>query len=104
MIGLAGSLLVFTGLWHALEWLMGGRNKDTVRLIPFGIIYVVLGFLIVTFRGGQIVLIVALVITLIGLVGAFMTRKTSQVRPWVSWVFIALDVIIIAGLGLALVG
>ncbi len=104
MMGLAGSLLVFTGLWHAFEWMMGGRNKDTVRLIPFGIIYVVLGFLIVTFRGGQTVLIVAAVVTLIGLVGAFLTRKTAQVRGWVTWVFIIIDVVILVGLVLALLG
>jgi len=102
MIGLAGSLLVFTGFWHALEWLMGGRTRDTLRLIPFGIIYVVLGFLIVTFRGGQVVYIIALLITLTGLVGAILTRKTAQVRPWVTWVFIVIDVVIIVALGLAL--
>jgi len=104
LLGLAGSLLVFTGLWHAFEWMMGGRNKDTLRLIPFGIIYAVLGFLIVTFRGGQTVLIVALVITLIGLIGAFVTRKTAQVRPWVTWAFIIIDVIIIVALASALMG
>ncbi len=103
-MGLAGSLLVFTGFWHAFEWLMGGRNKDTLRLIPFGIVYAVLGFLIVTFSGGQTVLIVALVITVIGLLGAIVTRKTAQVRPWVTWVFILIDLIIIAALGLALAG
>ncbi len=103
-MGLAGSLLVFTGFWHAFEWLMGGRNKDTLRLIPFGIVYAVLGFLIVTFSGGQTVLIVALVITVIGLLGAIVTRKTAQVRPSVTWVFIVIDLIIIAALGLALAG
>ena len=36
-MGSGGALLVFTGFRHALEWLMGGRNKDTLRLIPFGI-------------------------------------------------------------------
>jgi len=103
-LGIAGALLVFTGVWHALEWLMGGRNKDTVRLIPFGLIYIVLGYLIVTFKGGSTVLIVALVVTLIGLVGALVTRKKAQVRPWVTWVFIIIDVIIIAFLAMALLG
>lgn len=99
MLGLAGSLLVFTGFWHALEWLMGGRNKDTLRLIPFGLIYLVLGYLIVTFTGGSIVAIIALVVTAIGLVGALVIRKTAQIRPWVIWTFIIIDVIIIAALG-----
>ena len=99
-MGLAGALLVFTGFWHALEWLMGGRNKDTLRLIPFGIIYIVLGYLIVTFTGGNTVAIVALVVTAIGLIGALVTRKTAQVRPWVTWVFVIIDIVIIASIAL----
>lgn len=99
-MGLAGALLVFTGFWHALEWLMGGRNKDTLRLIPFGIIYIVLGYLIVTFTGGNTVAIVALVVTAIGLIGALVTRKTAMVRPWVTWVFVIIDIVIIASIAL----
>lgn len=97
-MGLAGSLLVFTGFWHVLEWLMGGRNKDTLRLIPFGLIYIVLGYLIVTFSGGSTVVVVALIFTLIGITAAMVTRKTAQVRPWVMWVFILIDVVIIISL------
>jgi len=103
-MGLAGSLLVFTGFWHALEWLMGGRNKDTLRLIPVGLIYIVLGYLIVTFTGGTTVVIVALIFTLIGLIGALVTRKTAQVRPWVTWVFIIIDLVIIAALAMYFLG
>jgi len=103
-MGLAGALLVFTGFWHALEWLMGGRNKDTLRLIPAGIIYIVLGYLIVTFTGGSIVIPIALFVTAIGLVVALLTRKTAQVRAWVTWVFIVIDIAIIALLGFTLLG
>jgi len=101
-MGLAGSLLVFTGFWHALEWLMGGRNKDTLSLIPFGLIYIVLGYLIVTFTGGSIVVIIALIMATIGLIAALVIRKTSRVRQWVLWVFIIIDVVIIGSLGFAL--
>lgn len=97
-MGLAGSLLVFTGFWHLFEWLMGGRNKDTLRLIPFGIVYIILGYLIVTLTGGSIVAWIALAVTLVGLIAAYSTRKSSQVRPWVTWVFIIVDVLIILGL------
>ena len=83
-MGLAGSLLVFTGFWHTLEWLMGGRNKDTLRLVPVGIIYILLGYLMVTFTGGSTVVAVALIFTLIGLMGAIVTRKTTLVQPWVN--------------------
>jgi len=102
MLGLAGSLLVFTGCWHAFEWLMGGRNKDTLRLIPIGIIYILLGYLIVTFTGGSTVQITALVVTLLGIIGALVTRKSAQVRSWVTWVFIVIDVVIIGALGMVL--
>ena len=83
-MGLAGSLLVFTGFWHTLEWLMGGRNKDTLRLVPVGIIYILLGYLMVTFTGGSTVVVVVLIFMLIGLVGAIVTRKTTLVRTWVN--------------------
>lgn len=96
--------MVFTGFWHAFEWMMGGRNKDTLRLIPIGIVYAILGALIVTFTGGQTVLIVALILTAMGLAAAIITRPTAQVRQWVMWAFILIDALIIAGLLMALLG
>ena len=101
-MGLAGSLLVFTGFWHAFEWMMGGRNRDTLALIPFGIAYIVLGYLIVTFTGGIAVPIIALVIVIAGLSLGFMTRRESEVRPWVMWIFIGVDILIIFGLVIGL--
>ncbi len=101
-MGLAGSLLVFTGLWHMFEWMMGGRNSDTLRLIPFGIVYTILGVLIVTFTGGTLVLIIALAITAIGATAALVVRKTAQIRAWVLWAFVGIDAVIIAGLATAL--
>ncbi|MCF2870787.1 hypothetical protein L0664_06885 [Octadecabacter sp. G9-8] len=97
-MGLAGSLLVFTGFWHACEWIMGGRNRDTLALIPFGIVYIVLGYLIVTFTGGIAVPILALVIVLVGLSLGIMTRRVTAVRKWVLWIFIGLDILIALGL------
>lgn len=79
-MGLAGSLLVFTGFWHACEWMMGGRNRDTLALVPFGIAYVILGYLIVKFPGGIAVPIIALVIAIAGLSLGFMTRRETKVR------------------------
>jgi len=102
--GIAGGLLVFSGIWHATEWLMGGRNKDTLRLIPFGLAYAILGGMIVSLWGGQTVHWIALVLTCIGIVGALLTRKTAEVRPWVTWVFIVADIVIILCLLLTLLG
>jgi hypothetical protein len=101
-MGLAGSLLVFTGFWHAFEWMMGGRNRDTLALIPFGIVYIVLGYLIVTFTGGMVVPIIALVITIAGLSLGVMARRETKVRTWVMWIFIGLDILIILGLVIGL--
>lgn len=103
-MGLAGALLVFTGLWHAFEWMMGGRNQDTLRLIPIGVIYAVLGYLIVTHTGEIAVPIFAAALTAIGAVSAFMMRKGMEVRPWVTWAFIVIDVAIIVAILSALLG
>jgi hypothetical protein len=97
-MGLAGSLLVFTGFWHAFEWMMGGRNRATLALIPFGIVYIVLGYLIVTFTGGIAVPIIARILAIAGLCIGFMTRRESEVRTWVMWIFIGLDILIVLGL------
>lgn len=104
MAGISGSLLVFTGLWHAFEWMMGGRNRDTAMLIPVGIVYAVLGYLIVTFRGGMPVLLVSLVLVSLGGIAAFTQRNTMQIRPWVTWAFILIDIVIVIGLVAALLG
>lgn len=102
MAGLAGALLVFTGIWHAMEFLMAGRNRDTLRLVPVGLVYFVLGALIVTLTGGWIVQVVALLATLAGMIAAFLTRRGSMVRGWVIWAFILFDAVIIVALGTAL--
>ena len=102
--GLAGGLLVFTGLWHATEFMMGGRNADTRRLIPVGIVYLVLGLLIVTMTGGWIVHLVALIAAGTGGIAAFTMRGRSAIRGWVIWAFSLIDIVIVAALALALLG
>lgn len=104
MAGLAGALLVFTGIWHIFEWWMHERNPDTKRLVPVGILYAVLGYLIVTQTGGKIVLLVALVLTAIGMTAAFILRNTAQMRLWVTWSFIGIDLVIVVALIAALFG
>jgi len=102
--GIAGSLLVFTGIWHATEWMMDGRRRDTWRLLPVGIIYLILGCLIVGGIGGSIVQIIALGLAVIGGTIAFAKRNEFQVRKWVTWVFIIVDVIVVICLFIALFG
>lgn len=95
--GIGGALLVFTGVWHALEWLMAGRNRDTLRLIPVGIVYAILGWLIVT-GAGWITIATAALFVAAGMAAAFFTRGTAMVRGWVIWAFIAIDLMIVVAL------
>ena len=102
--GLGGALLVMTGLWHATEWMMDGRRPGTLRLVPVGLVYLVLGALIALVIGGDLLLWLGLGAALVGAAAAFWTRKTSTLRGWVTWTFILLDLGIIAALGMALLG
>ena len=103
LTGLASGLLVFTGLWHATEWLMDGRRRDTLRLIPVGIVYAVLGYLLATGSGGLVTVVLAIVLPAVGAILAFLNRDQFDVRTWVVWAFILIDVIIVAALIAALV-
>ncbi len=101
--GIAGGLLVFTGLWHASEWMMDGRRRDTWRLVPVGLVYLLLGCLLVMGSGGMITQIVALVLTAAGASLAFTRRNQFEIRKWVTWTFIIVNVIIILCLIAALI-
>lgn len=100
--GIAGGLLVFTGIWHATEWMMDGRRRDTWALVPFGLVYLLLGCLVVTGRGGMIVQLVALAAAALGGSIAFLRRDQFEIRKWVTWVFVIVDVIIVLALLAAL--
>lgn len=102
--GLAGGLLVFTGIWHATEWMMDGRRRDTWALVPFGLLYLVLGYLIVTLVGGTTVQAAALVLAAFGGTVAFVRRNQFEIRKWVTWAFIIIDVIIVVALLMAILG
>lgn len=101
-VGIAGALLVFTGIWHATEWLMDGRRNDTVLLIPIGIIYALLGGLLVMGTGGMITQIVALIIVATGGTVAFLRRDQFDIRKWVMSAFIGIDVVIVVALVIGL--
>ena len=103
LTGLASGLLVFTGIWHAKEWLMDGRRPDTLRLIPIGLIYVVLGYLLAAASGGLIVTILAIALPALGGAVAFVNRNSFHIRSWVTWAFILMDIMIVVALILTLV-
>ncbi|MEL6641590.1 MAG: hypothetical protein AAFN63_09465 [Pseudomonadota bacterium] len=100
--GIAGGLLVFTGFWHTTEWMMDGRRRDTWALVPFGLIYLTLGYLLVTVTGGEIVEIVALAAVALGGGIAILRRHQFEIRNWVTWAFILVDAIIVLALSMVL--
>ena len=104
MIGAAAGLLVFTGVWHCLEWAMHGRNRDTARLIPAGLIYVVLGCCLATATFMPWALWISLGAVGAGTVAALTIKNTADVPKWVTWSFIIIDLFIIAALLMALIG
>lgn len=101
--GIAAGLLVFTGVWHATEWLMDGRRRDTWMLVPSGILFLVLGLLIVC-GAGAVVQAIALLASACGAVFAYTRRDMFDIRKWVTWTFIVLDVLIVLCLLMALLG
>lgn len=103
LMGAAVGLLVFAGLWRTFEWIVHGRTPGSTRLIPGGLIYLILGVLIALGTGGTITAWVALVVALASLIASFVTRNRSQVRHWVMWLLIIIDAAIVSSLFTALV-
>ncbi|MBX3594615.1 hypothetical protein [Sphingomonas sp.] len=101
-MGLAAALLVFTGIWHMTEWVMDRRTADTLRLVPVGAVYALLGVLIALNLGGGIAGVVALLAVMAGMGAAFVMRRRLAVRRWVVWAFIGVDAVIVIALVRAL--
>ena len=91
---LSGQLLIAGGVLHCAAWIVSGRSGDAAGLILFGILYLLLGaglyFRIPKIRYP------ALLITLIGVLGAYITIGSTQVASWLTWLFIAIDLVVIA--------
>lgn len=102
--GFAGALLVFTGVWRSTEWMMDGRRRDTWALVPVGLAFLVFGYLIVMSVGGTIPKIAALLAVAAGGGLLFVRRARLEIRRWVIWTFIALDIFAALLLALAILG
>lgn len=101
-LGIAAGILVFSGVWHLTEWMMAGRNRDTLRLIPFGILYTLLGVGLALFWAPDWLPWVALAAVIIGL-GALMTNwGRLMLRGWVKVAYAVIDLAVIAALLLGL--
>ena len=90
---LCGQLLVATGVLHCLAWIIGGWDSEAPRLIWFGVLYLLVGagpyFRLPKVR------YLALIATLIGAVGAYITIGGAPAAAWLVWLFIAIDLVVI---------
>ena len=90
---LSGNLLFVSGVVHCLAWIITGSSDATAGQFTFGILYLLLG-LGLRYRVPKI-RYPALIITLIGVLGAYATLGGSQVAIWLTRLFIALDLVVI---------
>lgn len=97
-MALAVALLVFTGVWHLTEFLMDRESSDARKLIPFGMLYTGLGIVIALGIGGWMVGATAALAVLTGMVLAILNRKTLDVRRWVIWAYVIIDVAIVVSI------
>jgi len=77
---------------------MHGRNRDTARLVPVGVLNALMGWFIVTGQFMPWIAWTALVLTSVGMVAAYTMRRTAAFPKWVLWTFILIDACIILGL------
>jgi len=101
-VGVAAGLLVFAGLWRALEWAMSTDARGAARLVPLGLAYLVAGALIVLGVGMPLVAWAAVAVTLGGLGTTFLMHHDWEGSPWILRIFMWMDLAIIAALGYAL--
>jgi hypothetical protein len=98
----AAILFIITGVLHVTIPMRFGNTAGTRPIAAFGVIYLVLGVLILleTFSWTPIV---ALILTLIGGTGAATQINTNpELRPW-NLLFIGIDVVIVVLLVISLI-
>ena len=91
-------LLLVTGILHVAAFAIHEANPDTMRLIPFGVVYCVLGALIRF--GHQAARTWSLIVVAIGLCGALITFG-GDIPTWLQISFIVIDLAILFFLGWA---
>jgi hypothetical protein len=99
MTGLAAGLLVFLGLWQALEWAMSERNRITWGwLVPLGLAQFAAGCLLVAWPTAVWAAVLALVVALVGLGAVLALRSDPRLSRWVRWAHVILDAAIAVAL------
>ena len=91
---LGGQLLIANGILHCIAWIVSGWSGDTMQLIPVGLVYIALGaglyYRIRTIR------YLAFIVTLVGVLAAYIALGSAAVAVWLMWVFIAIDLAVLA--------
>lgn len=85
----AGGLLIATGVLHCVAWIISGWSDLAAMLIPIGVLYLALGAGL-HFRVPKI-RYPALLVTLVGVLGVYITMDAAHVAEWLMWIFIVLD-------------
>jgi len=90
---LAAGLLVLTGVLHLVSVVLGKFEATSIITIVFGVAYLAIGFFLL--RNGRTALWLGAIVPLVGLVLAALGMATHP-TIW-GGIFIAIDVIIVAG-------
>jgi len=91
-LGLAGVLLVLSGILHCLNWLVAGWNPDSLKLVVFGLLYLLLGVLL---RAGvSWARYIAILSVTGGGTGAAVMLRIFAVPEWLTGILIVLDIAI----------
>ena len=94
MLAIAAILFIITALLHIAIPFIYGRGQDTIGIAVYGVIYLVIGGLLLTTAAGWVPF-VALILTAIGAAAAFVQRNANQKLLTFTWIFIAIDAFII---------
>ncbi|MEM7300445.1 MAG: hypothetical protein AAF468_05125 [Pseudomonadota bacterium] len=90
---MAGQLLILTGILHCLSWIVGGWTSGTMAVIGFGVVYLVLGLAL--HFGIPKIRYLAFLVTLVGILAAYITLGSGTVPVWLSYIFIVIDLIVL---------
>jgi hypothetical protein len=90
---LCGRLLIVSGVLHLIAWIIGALGGDSARMLPFGIAYLLVGAGL--FYRLPVVRYLALIVTLVGVLGAYITLGGAGVVAWLSGLFITIDLVVI---------
>ena len=94
MLTIAAILFIITAILHIAMPFIYGRGQDTIGIAVYGVIYLVLGVLLLTTSAGWAP-IGALILTAIGGTAAFIQRNANPKLLTFTWIFIAIDAVII---------